>query len=156
MANRFIPYVPKPTNEKHSKRPCKSIPKQPSTLDSSQQIKQNSAPIRAPTIDSNLLMQKVNRYDRIMARGLRIYPILLHLILMRLESLTEIWKRSNNGDEDEYDMYFLTIQELIAGRCVSGGHAPKAVDKPALDDDNHSINPNSGNSQGECTNSSLL
>ena len=75
---------------------------------------------------------------------------------MQLESLTEIWKSSNNGDEDEDDMYFPTVQELIAGRCVSGGHAPKAVDKPALDDDYHSISPNSGNSQGECTNSSLL
>jgi hypothetical protein len=156
MANRFIPYVPKPTNEKHSsKPPCKSVPKQPSTVDSSQQIERNSAPIRAPTMDSDLLMQKVNGDDGIMARGIRIYPILLRLILMRLESLTEIWKSSNNSDEDEDDMYFPTVQDLIAGRCVSGGHAPKAVDKPALDDD-YSISPNSGDSQGECTNSSLL
>ena len=156
MANRFIPYVPKPTNEKHSsKPPCKSVPKQPSTVDSSQQIERNSAPIRAPTVDSDLLMQKVNGDDGIMARGIRIYPILLRLILMRLESLTEIWKSSNNSDEDEDDMYFPTVQELTAGRRVSGGHAPKAVDKPALDDD-HSISPNLGNSQGECTNSSLL
>ncbi len=74
---------------------------------------------------------------------------------MRLESLTEIWKSSNNSDEDEDDMYFPTIQELIAGRYVSRGHAPKAIDKPALDDD-YSISPNLGNSQGKCTNSSLL
>ena len=157
MANRFIPYVPKPTNEKHSsKPPCKSVPKQPSTVDSSKQIERNSASIRAPTVDSDLLMQKVNGDDGIMARGIRIYPILLRLILMRLESLTEVWKSSNNSDEDEDDMYFPTVQELTAGRHVSGGHAPKAVDKPALDDDHHSISPNSGNSQGECTNSSLL
>ena len=156
MANRFIPYVPKPTNEKHSsKPPCKSVPKQPSTVGSSQQIERNSAPIRAPAEDSDLLMQKVNGDDGIMARGIRIYPILLRLILMRLESLTEIWKSSNNSDEDEDDMYFPTVQELTAGRRVSGGHAPKAVDKPALDDD-YSISPNLGNSQGECTNSSLL
>jgi hypothetical protein len=40
MANRFIPYVPKPTNEKQSNKPlCKNLPKQPSTIDSSQHIK---------------------------------------------------------------------------------------------------------------------
>jgi hypothetical protein len=61
-------------------------------------------------------------------------------------------------------MYFPTVQELIAGRGVSGGHASKAVDKPALDDDDNdrSINPNKsisgpnlGNSQGRGANSSL-
>ena len=72
MANRFIPYVPKPTNEKHSsKPPCKNVPKQPSTVDSSRQIKRN--------MDSDLLMQKVNGDDGIMARGMRIWPILLRL-----------------------------------------------------------------------------
>lgn len=65
---------------------------------------------------------------------------------MRLESLTEIWKSGNNSDEDEDDMYFPTVQELIAGGGVSGGHAPKAVDKPALG------HPNLGNSQGKRTN----
>ena len=103
MANRFIPYVLKLTNEKHnSKPPCKSVPKQPSTVSSSQQIKRNSTPIRVPTMDSDLLMQKMNG-------GIRIYPILLRLILMRLESLMEIWKSSNNSDEDEDDMYFPTV-----------------------------------------------
>jgi hypothetical protein len=83
MANRFIPYVPKPTNKKHSsKLPCKSVPKQPSIVDSNQQIKGNSVLIRAPAVESNLLMQKVNRYNGIMARGIHIYPILLRLILM--------------------------------------------------------------------------
>jgi hypothetical protein len=74
---------------------------------------------------------------------------------MRVESLTEICKSSNNGDEDEDDTYFPTVQELIAGRGVSGGHAPNAIDKPALDDDDCSTNPdksmfgpNLGNSQG--------
>ena len=80
---------------------------------------------------------------------------------MRLEPLTEICKSSNNGDDDEDDTYFPTVQELIAGQ--GGRHTPKAVDKPALDDSDRSINPNefmlgpnSGNSQGECANSSSL
>jgi hypothetical protein len=80
---------------------------------------------------------------------------------MRLEPLTEICKSSSNGDNDDDDTYFPTVQELIARR--GGGHAPKAVDKPALDDGDRFINPdefilgpNSGNSQGGCTNSSLL
>jgi hypothetical protein len=46
---------------------------------------------------------------------------------MRLEPLTEICKSSNNGDDGDDDIYFPTVQELIAGR--GGGHAPKAVDK---------------------------
>jgi hypothetical protein len=146
----------KPTNANpSSKPPCKNVPKEPSTFDSSQKIEQNSVPTRAPAMDNDLLMQKVNRDNEIMAKGICIYLILLRLILMRLESLTEIWKSSNNSDEDKDDMYFPTVQELIARRCVSGGHAPKVVDKPALDDD-YSISPNLGNSQAECTNSSLL
>jgi hypothetical protein len=71
MANRFIPYVLKPTNEKHSSKPlCKNVPKQLSTVDSSQQIERNSAPIKAPTVDSDLLMQKVNGNGGIMAKGI--------------------------------------------------------------------------------------
>ena len=60
---------------------------------------------------------------------------------MQVESLIEICKSSNNGNEDEDDIYFPTVQELIAGRGVSGGHAPNAIEKPALDDDDRSINP---------------
>jgi hypothetical protein len=82
---------------------------------------------------------------------------------MRLEPLTEICKSRNNGDDDEDDTYFPTVQELIAGRGVGGGHASKAVDKPALDNSDRSINPdefilglNSGNSQSGCANSSSL
>jgi hypothetical protein len=51
-------------------------------------------------------------------------------------------------------MYFLTVYKLIARQCVSRGHTPKAVDKLALDND-YSISPNLGNSQGKCTNSLL-
>ena len=75
--------------------------------------------------------------------------------------LTEICKSRNNSDDDEDDTYFPTVQELTARR--GGGHAPKAVDKLALDDGDRSINhdefilgPNSGNSQGGYTNSSSL
>ena len=74
---------------------------------------------------------------------------------MRLEPLTEICKSSNNSDNDKDDTYFPTVQELITGQGLSRGHAPKAVDKPALDNNDRSINPNkfisspnSGNSQG--------
>jgi hypothetical protein len=51
---------------------------------------------------------------------------------MQLKTLTEICKSSNNSNDDEDDTYFPTVQELIAGRGVGGGHTPKAVDKPAL------------------------
>jgi hypothetical protein len=96
-------------------------------------------------VDSDLLMQKMNKYNRIIARGIHIYPILLYLILMQLKSLTEIWKSSNNSDKDKDNMYFPTVQELIARQCVSRGHAPKAINKLALDND-YSISPNLGNS----------
>jgi hypothetical protein len=44
IANRFIPYVPKLTNEKQSNKPlCKSVLKQPSNINSSRPIEQNSA-----------------------------------------------------------------------------------------------------------------
>jgi hypothetical protein len=62
MASRFIPYVPKPTNEKYSsKQLCKNVPKQ--------QIERNSVPIRVSAMDSDLLMQKVNGDDGIMVEG---------------------------------------------------------------------------------------
>jgi hypothetical protein len=69
--------------------------------------------------------------------------------------LTEICKSSNNSDDDGDDTYFPTVQELIAGQGMSRGHAPKAVNKPALDNGDRSINPdefilgpNLGSSQG--------
>jgi hypothetical protein len=66
MASRFIPYVPKLTNEKYSSKPlCKNVRKQ--------QIERNSMPIRASTIDSDLLMQKVNGDNRIMVEGTLIH-----------------------------------------------------------------------------------
>jgi hypothetical protein len=76
MANRFIPYVPKLMNEKHSsKPPCKNVPKQPSTVDSSQQIERNSTLIRTSAVDNDLLMQKVNGDNGIMAKGILIHHI---------------------------------------------------------------------------------
>ena len=73
-----------------------------------------------------------------------------------------VGERHSRGDDDEDDTYFPTVQEPLAGRGVSGGHAPKAVDKPALDNDDRSINPdefisgpNLENSQGIGANSLL-
>ena len=75
---------------------------------------------------------------------------------MGLESLTGICKSTNNANEDEDDMYFLTVQELIAGRGMSGGHTPKAVNKLALDNPNKSmLGLNLRNSQGIGANSLL-
>jgi len=74
---------------------------------------------------------------------------------MQVESLTKIYKSSNNSNKDEDNTYFLTIQELIARQGVSRRYAPNAIDKLALDNDNCSTNPDKsmlgpylGNSQG--------
>jgi hypothetical protein len=61
---------------------------------------------------------------------------------MQLEPLTEICKSSNNSNKDEDNTYFPTVQELIAGQGVSRGHAPNAIEKLALDNNNRSINSN--------------
>jgi hypothetical protein len=141
MANRFILYVPKPTNAKYSSKPlCWSVLKEFNTFDSNQQIEQNPVPIGASTVDCEFLMQKVNGDDRMVEGTLTRY-IYRCRILMQAESLMEICKSSNKGNEDEDDIYFPTVQELIAGRGVSKGHVPKAVDKLALDDGDHSVNP---------------
>jgi hypothetical protein len=72
IANRFIPYVPKPTNARYSSKPlCKNVPKRPSTIDSSRQIERDSVRIRASTVDSDLLMEEVNRDDGVIVRGTR-------------------------------------------------------------------------------------
>jgi hypothetical protein len=63
----------------------------------------------------------------------------------------EICKSSNNSDKDEDNTYFPTVQELIAGQGISGRHAPNAIDKPTLDDDDPNksmLGPDLGNSQG--------
>jgi hypothetical protein len=38
---------------------------------------------------------------------------------MQVESLTEICRSCDSGDEDKDDIYFPTVQELIAGQGVS-------------------------------------
>jgi hypothetical protein len=64
MANRFIPYVPKPTNEKYRSKPlCKNVPKEFSILDDSQRVARN--PVQVSVVDGDLPMQKVNRDNRI-------------------------------------------------------------------------------------------
>ena len=71
IANCFIPYVPKPTNKKYNnKLLCKNVPKQPSTVNSNQQIKQNSMLIRASAVGSDLLIQKVIKDNKIIIKGM--------------------------------------------------------------------------------------
>ena len=80
MANRFIPYIPKPTSGKYSSKPlCKNVPKQPSTIDSSWQIERNSMPIRASAMESDLPLQEVNGDDGIMVGG-TLYNIFCHAL----------------------------------------------------------------------------
>ena len=162
MATRFIAYDLKLMKEKYiSKSLCKSTLKEFGTSNNNQSIKRNPLPVRVSAMESDSLTQKVNRDDRIMIEGTLTHYIYHCQILMRVESLTEICRSSDSGDRDEDDTYFPTVQELIARQGMSRGHAPKAVDKPALDNNDRSINPdksilgpNSGNSQGEY--SSLL
>jgi hypothetical protein len=78
---------------------------------------------------------------KIIVEGTATHYIYRYRILMQVESLTKICRGGNKGNKDEDDTYFPTVQELIAGRDVSRGHAPKAVDKVALYDDDNSINP---------------
>jgi hypothetical protein len=138
MANRFIPYVPKPTNEKYSSKSlCKNVPKEFSIFDDSWQIEQNSVPIKVSAVGSDLLMQKVHRDEGIMARGMLTRHILLCLILMQVESLTAIYKSSGDSNEDVYDGRFPPVQEVIsnfwkeqrAKQGMSRGLASKAVGK---------------------------
>jgi hypothetical protein len=162
MTTRFIAYVPKPTKEKHIiKSLCKSTLKEFSTSDNNQSMERHLLPVRVSAIESDFLTQKVNGDDGIVLEGTLKHHIYRCQILMQVESLTEICRSSDSGDEDEDDTYFPTVQELIAGQGMSRGHAPKAVDKPALDDNDHFINPdklilgpNSGNSLGIGANSS--
>jgi len=87
-------------------------------------------PIRASTTDSDLLMLKVNRDNRIIVEGTATHYIYCCQILMQVESLTKICKGSNKGNEDEDNTYFPTVQELIARQGVSRGHALKANRNP--------------------------
>jgi hypothetical protein len=88
---------------------------------------------------------------------------------MQVESLTEICKSSDCGNEDVADSEFPPVPEVIsnywkeqrAKRGQSKGCASEASGKPAPDKGRHSINPdksisglNSGDSQGGCANSS--
>jgi hypothetical protein len=55
------------------------------------------------SIRNDLLIQRVNREDGIMVEGkiTFVQHILLYLILMQVESLTEICKSINNKDLDD-------------------------------------------------------
>jgi hypothetical protein len=60
MANRFIPYIPKPTNEKQSSKPyCKG----------SRQIERGSVPVNAYPVSSNLPTEEAKRDNQIVVEG---------------------------------------------------------------------------------------
>ena len=59
---------------------------------------------------------------------------------MQAESLAEVFNSSGNGNEAIDDTYFLTVLELI----------------PTIWEDKLTLGLNIGDSQGKCTNSSLL
>ena len=70
MATRFIAYLPKLTKEKHiSKSLCKSTLKEFSTSNNNQPIERNPMPIKVSAIESDFLIQKVNKDDAIMVQG---------------------------------------------------------------------------------------
>jgi hypothetical protein len=52
-------------------------------------------------MESDFLTQKVNGGDGIMLEGTLTHHIYRCQILMRVESLTEIYRSSDSGDEDE-------------------------------------------------------
>jgi hypothetical protein len=76
MATRFITYVPKPTKAIHSSKPlCKSTLKEFSTSDNNQPTTQNPLPVKVSAIESDFLIQKVNRDDAIIVEGILTYHI---------------------------------------------------------------------------------
>lgn len=168
MANRFIPYVPKLTNEKYSSKPlCKNVPKQRRTVDSSGKINGNSVPIRVSAVDSDVPTQKVNGDNGIKVGGMLILHISSYLILIHVESLTGIFKSGDNGNGDVYDSEFPPVLEVVsnywkeqrAKRNLSRG-CESEFDELAPDEGSNSINSNKlvsglnlGDSQGRCTKS---
>ena len=60
MANRFIPYIPKPTNEKHSSKPyCKG----------GRQIERSSVPVKACPVRIDLHIEEAKRDNNIIVEG---------------------------------------------------------------------------------------
>jgi hypothetical protein len=76
------------------------MPKEFSTLDNRRQSELNSLPVRGSAADSNLLIQNMNKDNRILIRDMLTQHISLCLILMQVESLTEIYKSNDNRNED--------------------------------------------------------
>lgn len=134
MASRFIAYVPKPTTEKHGSKPLYKT-------GNSQQIERNPMPIGMHAINSKLPAQKYDGGDGIIVEGILIQHILLCLILIEVEPLTEICNSSDNGNEDSDDSEFPPIHKIRpnywkiqqASRDLGREHIPEAVDKPGLD-----------------------
>jgi hypothetical protein len=164
MASRFIAYIPKPTKEKHGGKPLYKS-------SNGWQIERNPVPIEVPAIDIDLPPQKCNSGDRIIVEGILIQHILLYLILIEVESLTEICNSSDNGNENLDNSEFPPIYKIIpnywkkqqASRDLGREYIPEAVDKPVLDKGSYFIASeksisglDSGNSQGIYTKYSLL
>jgi hypothetical protein len=68
--------------------------------------------IGVPAIDSDLLAQNCNGSDRIIVGDILIQHILLCLILIEVESLTEICNSSDNSNEDSDDSEFPSIHKI--------------------------------------------
>jgi hypothetical protein len=76
MATCFITYVPKPTKTiDYSKLLYKSMLKEFSTSDNNQLSIQNPLPVKVSAIESNFLIQKANRNNKILVQGIPVYYI---------------------------------------------------------------------------------
>lgn len=70
--------------------------------------------IRTSAVDIDLLMQKVNKDNKIMVKGTLIQHNLYYLILTEVESLVKVFNNSDNSNETINKIYFLTVLELIS------------------------------------------
>lgn len=69
-------------------------------------------PVRVLAIDSDLLAQKYNSVDKIIVKGILIQHILLCLILIKVESLTEICNSSDNSNKNLDNSEFPLIYKI--------------------------------------------
>jgi hypothetical protein len=95
--------------------------------------------IRMSAIGSELPIQKCNSSNKIIVEGILIKYILLCLILIEVEFLTEICISSNNSNKDSDNSEFLPIYKIKlkkkqqATQDLGIEHILKAVDKLVLD-----------------------
>jgi hypothetical protein len=95
--------------------------------------------IRMSAIGSELPIQKCNSSNEIIVEGILIKYILLCLILIEVEFLTEICISSNNSNKDSDNSEFLPIYKIKlkkkqqATQDLGIEHILEAVDKLVLD-----------------------